>query len=138
MKLLCFNRAFNLQKRKVSLKPHLDPKFHSLTSPSNQITQYLFGDNLEQKVSDIYKVSQAARNPRFQAVRFHGSRYARSRHGHRFQNNRRTGRTFYSRRSRDTVQRHRPYSNNNNQRFHRFRCSRPQNMRGHHQNNMRA
>ena len=62
MKLLCYHRAFNLQKRKGALKPHLDPKYHLLTSPSNPITQFLFGDNLEQRVQDIYRVSQAAHN----------------------------------------------------------------------------
>ena len=69
MKLLCFHRALNLQKRKSLLRQHLDPKYFSLASANNVVTEFLFGDNLEQKVSDIFKVSQAARSNRFQAVR---------------------------------------------------------------------
>ena len=81
MKLLCITNALNLQKRKYSLKPYLDPKFHILVSPNNSVTKNLFGDNLEQKISEIYKVSQAARNPRFSAMRtkyFDRSNYTRN------------------------------------------------------------
>ena len=63
MKLLGLNVSLGLQRRKSALKPHLDPKYHSLASPQNPITKFLFGDNLEQRVSDIFRVSQAARNP---------------------------------------------------------------------------
>ena len=69
MKLLGLNVSLGLQRRKSALKPHLDPKYHSLASPQNPITKFLFGDNLEQRVSDIFRVSQAARNPCHQAVR---------------------------------------------------------------------
>ena len=71
MKLLCFHHALNLQKRKSLLCQHLDPKYFSLASPNNAVTEFLFGDNLEQRVSDIFKVSQAARSKRFQAVKSH-------------------------------------------------------------------
>ena len=69
MKLLSFNVSLYLQHRKSALCPHLDPKYHTLAGPLNQITSSLFGDNLEQKVSDIFKISQAAWSNRFQAVR---------------------------------------------------------------------
>ena len=69
MKLLGLNVSLGLQRRKSALKSHLDPKYYSLASPQNPITKFLFGDNLEQRVSDIFRVSQAARNPRHQAVR---------------------------------------------------------------------
>ena len=72
MKLLCLNVSINLHRRKSALHPHLDHKYSSLAGPNNPITKYLFGDNLEQRVSDIFKVSQAARNPRFNAVRARG------------------------------------------------------------------
>ena len=68
MKLLSINVSLYLQCRKSALCPHLDPKYHTLAAPSNKITSFLFGDNLEQKVSDIFKISQAARSNRFQAV----------------------------------------------------------------------
>ena len=71
MKLLCFHHASNLQKRKSLLCQHLDPKYFSLASPNNAVTEFLFGNNLEQRVSDIFKVSQAAHNNRFQAVKSH-------------------------------------------------------------------
>ena len=48
IKLLCFHNALNLQRRKTSLRQHLDPKYFSLASPNNPISQLLFGDNLEQ------------------------------------------------------------------------------------------
>ena len=72
MRLLCISNSMNLARRKLSLKPHLDLKYHLLASQRNPVTAQLFGDNLEQKVSDIYKVSQAARNPRFNTMRSHG------------------------------------------------------------------
>ena len=59
MKLLCYHNALNLQKRKSLLHQHLDPKYFSLASPNNIVTEFL---------SDIFKVSQAARSNKFQAV----------------------------------------------------------------------
>ena len=104
MKLLSLNVSLHLHRRKSALKPHLDPKFHTLAGPSNKITSWLFGDNLEQKVSDIFKIAQAARSHRFQAVR------GRSRGHHRsfcprrrFQersNFRQQTQPYYNRRSR--------------------------------------
>ena len=69
IKLLCYHHALNLQRRKSLLRQHLDPKYFSLASPSNPVTDLLFGDNLEQRVSDIFKVSQAAKNTRLQPAR---------------------------------------------------------------------
>ena len=66
IKLLCYHHALNLQRRKSLLRQHLDPKYFSLASPSNPVTSFLFGDNLEQRVSDIFKVSQAAKNTKYQ------------------------------------------------------------------------
>ena len=69
MKLLCLSNSLNLQSRKNALLPQLDPRYYALTSHNNPIITQLFGDNLEQKVSDIYKVSQAARNPKMNTIR---------------------------------------------------------------------
>ena len=72
MKLLCLNVSINLHRRKSALHPHLNHKYSSLAGPNNPITKNLFGDNLEQRVSNIFKVSLAARNPHFTAVRPRG------------------------------------------------------------------
>ena len=71
IKLLCYHHALNLQRRKSLLHQQLDPKYFSLASPSNPVTSFLFGDNLEQRVSDIFKVSQAAKNTKYQPAHLH-------------------------------------------------------------------
>ena len=71
IKILCFHTAINLQRRKSALHQFLDHKYLTLASSTNPVTSYLFGDNLEQRVSDIFKISQAAHNSKFQAVRGH-------------------------------------------------------------------
>ena len=68
MKLLSFANAINLQRRKVSLRPFLDPKYAILATAANPVSTQLFGDNLEQRVQDIFRISQAARNPRYQIM----------------------------------------------------------------------
>ena len=88
MKLLSINVSLYLQCRKSALCPHLDPKYHTLAGPSNRITSFLFGDNLEQKVSDIFKIAQAVQSNRFQAVRGRSRLQHRSFRPHRkFQKN---------------------------------------------------
>ena len=69
IKLLCLSNSLNLQSRKSALWSQLDLKYYPLTSQNNPVTTQLFGDNLEQRVSDIYKISQAARNPRFNTIK---------------------------------------------------------------------
>ena len=61
IKLLSAANAINLQKRRVAIKPYLDQKYQSLTKPSNPITLSLLGDNIEQKMSEMYKMSMATR-----------------------------------------------------------------------------
>ena len=101
VKLLSLNVSLYLQRRKSALRPHLDPKYHTLAGPSNQITKFLFGDNLEQKVSDIFKIAQAARSSRFQAVRGRFKLQHRNfRPRKRFQRNSNNQFNQYSRRSR--------------------------------------
>ena len=105
MKLLSINVSLYLQCRKSALRPHLDPKYHTLAAPSNKITSFLLGDNLEQKVSDIFKISQAARSNRFQAVQGrsriqHRSFCPRQKFHKNFQYNNGNQFTSYSRRSR--------------------------------------
>ena len=68
MKLLCLHVSLYLQRRKSALRPHLDPRYHVLAGPTNLITKWLFGDDLEQKISEIFRVSQAARSSKY-----HGS-----------------------------------------------------------------
>ena len=133
MKLLSFAVGINLHRRKAALKPYLDPKYFTLTSAKNPITSFLFGDNLEQKVSDIYKVAQAARNPKYSTVRhnrFKQRKFTYSGHQNRqfrrtFDNQRgRRGytRSSYNRRSRSGYTNNRrpfynKYNNYNNQNF---------------------
>ena len=61
IKLLSACNAIMLQKRRVAIRPHLDLKYQPLTKPSNPITKWLLGDNIEQKMTNLYRVSQATR-----------------------------------------------------------------------------
>ena len=94
IRLLSSANAITLQKRRVALRPHLDPKYQLLTRPSNPITKLLLGDNIEQKMSEIFKVSMATkrrggylvkRSDRFkprQDHRFDKFKHQRSRFSH--------------------------------------------------------
>ena len=50
-----------LQHRKVSLRTYIDKKFHYLTRESNPVTTLLLGNDLEQKISNSVRTSDAAR-----------------------------------------------------------------------------
>ena len=60
LKLLATGHGIVLQKRRDQLKGVLDPKFHSLLKPSNPVTSELLGDNVDQKIAESTKLSEAA------------------------------------------------------------------------------
>ena len=49
------------QRRKSNLKMHIDNKFHYLTRDSNPVMSLLFGDNVEQSITESAKVLEVAR-----------------------------------------------------------------------------
>ena len=57
-----------LQKRRVSLQAYIDKKFHYFTRDSNPVTTQLLGADLEQKISDSMKTSDAARQLTYRPV----------------------------------------------------------------------
>ena len=81
IKLLSAMNSITIQKRKVALRPYLDPKYQSLTRPSNPVTSSLLGDNIEQKMTEIYRVSQATNSKSRYLV--HSNRNYRNRKGFR-------------------------------------------------------
>ena len=60
LQLLASAHSHLLVRRKVNLRPFLDKRFHYLTHDSNPITSLLLGGDLEQKISDLLKVSGIA------------------------------------------------------------------------------
>ena len=90
IRLLCLANGMNLQRHKTALKMHLDPRYHLLTGPTNPITKFLFGDNIEQRITEIFRVSQATRNSNMNVARHSGHDHCcRYPHGHhpQYQNN---------------------------------------------------
>ena len=79
IKILSAMNSIMIQKRKVALRPYLDPKYQSLTRPS--VTSSLLGDNIEQKMTEIYRVSQATNSKSRYLVR--SNRNYRNRKGFR-------------------------------------------------------
>ena len=61
LRLLSAAHSNLLLKRQLSLKPYLDRKFHHLTKESNPVTTLLLGGDLEQKISEVTKVSEVAK-----------------------------------------------------------------------------
>ena len=61
LKALGLGISLNFQRRKNNIKPFLDRRYQVLCSAKNEVTNNLLGDNIEQKVSEIYKVSQTTR-----------------------------------------------------------------------------
>ena len=57
LQLLASAHSHLLVRRKVNLHPFLDKRFHYLTRDSNPVTSLLLGGDLEQKISDLLKVS---------------------------------------------------------------------------------
>ena len=60
LKLSAAAHSIILQRRKANLKIHIEPRFHFLTHDSNPVTNQLFGDNLEQSVTDCSKIAEVA------------------------------------------------------------------------------
>ena len=113
LKLLSTANCILLDRRRQQLRPTLDSKFHYLLKQNNPITNELLGDNVDQKVSEAIKFSEAAqklqitprlfsRQGRFRG-RFSNKRQAYTR-GHR--------RPFMRREGRDTGH----YNSHNNAR----------------------
>ena len=60
LKLLATGHGIVLQKCCDQLKGVLDPKFHSLLKPRNPITSELLGKNVDHKIAESTKLSEAA------------------------------------------------------------------------------
>ena len=58
MRALGCGISLNIQRCKNNIKPFLDRRYQVLCAPNNPVTKLLFGDDVEQRVSEIYKVSQ--------------------------------------------------------------------------------
>ena len=101
LQLLASAHSHLLVRRKVNLRLFLDKRFHYLTRDSNPVTSLLLGGDLEQKISDLLKVSDIAqkltspRYPRHRGFRGHrpffnrnfGRSYDRSQDRHRRRQN---------------------------------------------------
>ena len=61
LQILCCGSAITLQKYKTALKPYLDPKYHNLLRPTNQVTELLLGSDLEQRISDSSRLFEASK-----------------------------------------------------------------------------
>ena len=61
LKALGLGISLNFQRRKNNIKLFLDRRYQILCSAKNDVTNNLLGDNIEQKVSEIYKVLQTTR-----------------------------------------------------------------------------
>ena len=61
LKILAVGHSVVLCKRRTILKPYLDPKYHNLLKLSNPVTTELLGGDLEQKIADGARVSEAGR-----------------------------------------------------------------------------
>ena len=89
LKLLCSANGIILDRRRQQLRPFFDNKFHYLLKPSNPITSELLGDNVDVKVTEAVKISEAA-----QRLQFSPRLYPRSRPGRyrsRYTGNKRGG-----------------------------------------------
>ena len=58
MRLLCFANGNMNQRRRDLLKPDLHEQYRQLCAPSNSVTDYLLGDDLEKQVKTINEVSK--------------------------------------------------------------------------------
>ena len=77
IKLLATCHSVLLDRRRIQLKPFFDNKFHYLLKPGNPITNELLGDNVDQKVAEASKISDAAQKlqlsrPYTRRTRFRG------------------------------------------------------------------
>ena len=60
-RLLCAGNSTVLQKHKGLLKSWVLPKYQYLTKPNNPVSDDLLGPNIEQRICDSAKLSEAAR-----------------------------------------------------------------------------
>ena len=60
IKLLSTCHSVLLDRRRIQLKPFFDNKFHYLLKLGNPISNELLGDNVDQKVAEASKISDAA------------------------------------------------------------------------------
>ena len=58
--LLCTAHSVVLLKRKQQLKSFFDPKFHYLLKHTNPVTEELLGDNIDLRIAESTKLSEAA------------------------------------------------------------------------------
>ena len=91
--------------RKVSLHPYLDKKFHYLTKDSNPVTSLLLGGDLEQKITEMSKVSDVAKHLTFTCNQFPRMRGSRGQH---YQFQRQGMSQQYTRKQFDRCQRRQP------------------------------
>ena len=63
--LLGSAHALLLDRRRLQLKSFFDPKFHYLLKQSNPVTSELLGDNVNVKVGEAIKLSEAAQRIQF-------------------------------------------------------------------------
>ena len=61
IQILSIGNAICLQKRKSSLKPYLDCRYHHLVLPNNPVTADLLGPHLEEKNSEFNRITEVGR-----------------------------------------------------------------------------
>ena len=109
--LLSAGHSLILSHRCQQLKSFLDPKFHYLLHEDNPITDELLGDNVDQKVCEAIKVSDAA-----QKLKFQFKPYSKFRGRMNYNHNRRSNARFQRNRpfNRDFRDNTCPYPRQNN------------------------
>ena len=61
VRLLACGSVVTLQKRKSTLRPYLDQKYHYLLRPTKPVTELLLGLDLEQKINDSTKMFEVSK-----------------------------------------------------------------------------
>ena len=88
--ILAVANGICLQKRKTLLKVYLDRRFHSLVSPSNPVTNDLLGSDLEMRVAEFNKSTEAGNNiifrPKSHNRRGFDNKFQRGCRGYRYNN----------------------------------------------------
>ena len=72
LRLLCTAHSVVLLKRKQQLKSFFDPKFHYLLKHTNPVTEELLGDNVDLRIAESTKLSEAAHKLQVHRPHFHG------------------------------------------------------------------
>ena len=86
IKLLATAHCVIHDRKRVQLCPFFDTKFHYLLKPGNPITSELLGDNVDQKVAEASKISEAAQRLQLLSCPFNRQgrfcvRFQQNRHG---------------------------------------------------------